>query len=60
MNSFVKYFGGDNMKELEKEINDYIEHTDNELEVAAISVVPSPYHAYFTAIVAFRRAGGEK
>lgn len=55
MDSFVKYFCVIKIRELEKEINDYIEHTDNKLEVTAISVVPSPYENYFDAFVAFRR-----
>ena len=53
MDSFVKYFSADSVEELKKEINIYIEGKN--LEVTAISVVPSSYHAYFEAIVAFRR-----
>ena len=59
MNSFVKYFNVKWIEELEKEINDYIEHTDNKLEVTAISIVPSPYYSYIEAIVAFRRVDNE-
>ena len=54
MNSFIKYFSGDNMKELERKINDYTEYGDNKLEITAISIVPSLYHPYFEAIVAFK------
>lgn len=55
MDSFVKYFYVCRIEELEEEINNYIKHTDNKLEVTAIAFVPSPYYSYIEAIVAFRR-----
>ena len=56
MDNFVKYFSACEIRGLEKKINDYIEHTDNKLEVTAISIFPSRYCGYFDAIVAFRRS----
>lgn len=53
MYSFVKFFSVSSVKELEDEINNYI--GDRSIEVTAISMVPSLYHGYFEAIVAFRR-----
>lgn len=55
MDSFVKHFYVTRIEDLEKEINDYMKHTNNRLEVTAISMVPSPYYSYIEAIVAFRK-----
>ena len=61
MDSFVKYFMADNVRELEQRINEYVEY--NELKVTAISIVPS-HSGYFEAIVALeqieRRTRNEK
>ena len=50
------------MEKLERQINNYIENCDEELEITAISIIPfvSEYYSQYRSEVAFRRVSNEK